>query len=328
MTKLRGKVVVITGASSGLGRAGALAFAREGAKLVLAARRKEALEKVAAECRSLGAEALVVPTDITDEPATLLLATRALAMTGRIDVWINNAGVTAFGALETLPFADHERVIETNVLGTMRCARAVLPVFKHQRSGCMINVSSVLGKVGQPFVPSYVVSKFAVRGLSDALRASLADEPDIHVCTLLPYAVDTPHFEAGANRTGLDPHAMPPMQSPEKVARAMVSLAKRPRRELHVPRYVVPGLALRQIFPKTVERALLHVVREWHFGHAPQRVTEGNLFVAREGGGHSHGRRPARASLPRVLAWSIAHFLRLAPRNLGDHTPLEPHASR
>ena len=173
-------------------------------------------------------------------------------------------------------------------------------------------------------MPSYVISKFAVRGLSETLRTALADHPNVHVCTLLPYAFDSPHFESGANQVGLDAHPMPPQQSPEKVARALVSLVERPRRELHVPRYAQLGIALHAVMPAPVERAILHLLREWHFGFAPERRKSGNLFApeSTDDSKHTHGTRRARVSLPRMLAWSVAHFARL-PRSRS----LRPHSA-
>lgn len=322
--ELAGKVVVITGASSGLGRAAAIEFARRGCRTVLGARREDALEETARSCREAGSDALVVETDVTREDDVRRLAEKALTLTGRIDAWVNNAGVTAFGPLEEGSFDVHRRVIETNVFGSMYGARAVLPVFKQQGEGVLVNVSSTLGKVGQPFVPSYVVSKFAVRGLSETLRTALADDPHIHVCTLLPYAFDSPHFESGANRTGYDAHPMPPQQSPEKVARVLVSLVERPRREVHVPSYARFGVALHSLLPETVERAILHIVREWHFGFALEGPKDGNLFAPPSGAEAkaTHGTRRARTSLAGMLAWTVAHFARL-PRA----SSLRPHAA-
>lgn len=311
MSSLAGKVIVLTGASSGLGRAAAVQFAECGARLVLAARRLGALEETAQLCRRAGGEALVVETDVTDERAVERLAEQALTLNGRVDVWVNNAGVSAFGQLEEVPFEVHRRVIETNVFGSMYGARVALPIFKRQRAGVLINVGSILSQVGQPYVPSYVISKFAVRGLTETLRSALADEPGIHVCSLLPYAIDTPHFEAGANYMGFGPHAMPPMQTPEKVAAALVDLARRPRRERRVPRIATLGLALHALFPNAVEKAILHLVREWHFDFTRHEPSTGNVFLPSRESAHSHGRRPERIGLPGMLAWAAVHFLRV-----------------
>jgi NAD(P)-dependent dehydrogenase (short-subunit alcohol dehydrogenase family) len=325
-TGLRGQVVVVTGASSGLGRAAALELARRGARVVLAARGLAALRDAAAECRRYGGEALAVATDVTEEAAVRRLADAALELTGRIDVWVNNAGVTAFAPLLEGPFEDHRRVFETNVYGAIFGARAVLPVFRRQGAGVLINVSSVLGKVGQPYVPSYVISKFALQGLAETLRTALAEEPGIHVCTLLPYAINTPHFEHGADRVGLDARAMPPMQEPEAVAKALVSLAEHPRRELYVPRIAALGVALHGAFPRFGDRLVLEMTREWHFGHEPQPVDSGNLFSPPGAPEQVRGHRPARAGLPRVLLWSMTRVLRRPFRKRGQ-TTLRPHSS-
>jgi NAD(P)-dependent dehydrogenase (short-subunit alcohol dehydrogenase family) len=311
MTHLAGKVVVITGASSGLGRETAREFAKHGCILFLAARRADALEETARLCVAAGGSPEVVVTDVTREDDVNALARAALARTGSIDVWVNNAGVTLFGPLEGAPFEEHRRVIETNVFGPMYAARAVVPVFRRQKHGVMINVGSILSKVGQPFVPSYVISKFALRGLSEALRCELADEPDVHVCSIFPYAVNTPHFQSGANHTGREPHAMPPDQPPGKVARAIVELSRRPRREVHVPRIAVVGLALHAVWPRTVERLLLHALREWHFSPDRQLPTDGNLYRAAEEPGSVHGVRPPRLSTLGLFAWVLREVLRI-----------------
>jgi NAD(P)-dependent dehydrogenase (short-subunit alcohol dehydrogenase family) len=312
MSRLRNQVVVVTGASSGLGRAAAVQFAERGARLVLAARRQDALEDTARRCRHEGAEALVIVTDVTIEGDVRALVDATLAHFGRIDVWVNNAGVTLFAPLEEAPFEEHRRVVETNLFGPMHAARAVVPVFRRQRRGTMINVGSILGKVGQPFVPSYVISKFALRGLTEALRAELADQPDIHVCSLLPYAMDTPHFESGANRVGRAAHPMPPIQSPEKVARVLVAMAEHPVRERHVPGVAVLGLAWHWLMPRTVERLILDMLRNWHFDRAREPATEGNLYVPDPSDPqHAHGTRRARVATPTLFAWVAARLVGL-----------------
>lgn len=307
-TDLKGRVVVVTGASSGLGRATALELARKQARVVVAARSSENLADTARLCREAGAEVTAVQADVTSEADVARLVDTALALTGSIDVWINNAGVTAFGTLESIPIADHRRVLETNLWGAVHCARAVVPIFRRQGHGVMINVGSILSKVGQPFVPSYVISKFALRGLSEALRAELADQPHIRICTIFPYAIDTPHFQVGANLVGREPHAMPPVQSPEHVARQLVGLAERPRRELHVPRVAALGLGLHALFPRLVESVIHDSLSRWHF-RAPQELdAQGNLWSPSPEPANAHGRRRPQLGLPALLGWLLGHY--------------------
>lgn len=310
--ELSGAVVVITGASSGIGREAAVQLARAGCRVVVAARRAEDLSETARLCRDAGQEAMVVVTDVTIEDDVQRLAAAALERWGRIDVWINNAGVTLFAVLTQAPFEEHRRVIETNLFGAMLGARAAVPIFRAQRSGTLINVGSVLAEVGQAFVPSYSISKFALRGLSEVLRVELADEPDIHVCTLFPYAIDTPHFQSGANERGRRARPLPPVQSPEKVARAMVSLAASPRRELHVPRIAVLGLALHAMFPTTTERLLLRALKAWHFDEVAQGSTAGGLYQPVEvAEGEVHGERAPMLSTAQFAAWTVRELVRI-----------------
>jgi NAD(P)-dependent dehydrogenase (short-subunit alcohol dehydrogenase family) len=311
MSELKDRVVVLTGASSGIGRQAALLFAERGAKLVLAARRELELERTARAARAARARILTVPTDVTDEQQVEALVQAALAEFGRVDVWINNAGVTLFALLEQAPFEEHRRVIETNLMGAMLGARAVIPVFRRQKRGVLINVGSILSKIGQPFVPSYTISKFGLHGLTEVLRTEFADEPDIHVCGLYPYAVDTQHFQAGANWFGFHARAMPPMQSPESVARAMVRLAEHPVRERYVPRIAVLGLALHRLMPRTVERLLLHALERWHFDPSEQPATQGNLHTPDDEPAAIRGERPAQTSTPKFTLWTLAELVRM-----------------
>jgi short-subunit dehydrogenase len=296
----------VTGASSGIGRATALEFASRGDLVVLAARREEPLREVAEECRQAGGSAIFVPTDVTREEEVNHLLKAALDAGGRVDVWINNAGITLFSLLEKGSFEEHRRVIETNLFGPLLGARAVVPVFRKQGRGVLLNVGSILSKIGQPAVPSYVISKFALRGLSEALRTR-----DIHVCTVFPYAVNTQHFETGGNEFGRAIDAMPLVQDPRDVAHAIVRLAERPRRELHVPRYAALGLAAHRVFPRTVERLLARSVWRFHVSDRPEPKRLGNLYSPTSHDAKVEGSRPPTVSRARFTRWTLRELLRM-----------------
>ena len=228
--RLRDQLVVITGASSGIGRAAAHAFADEGARLVLAARDEPALAEVVAECLDRGAVALAVRTDVTrSEDMQALAAQAATFGGGRIDIWLNNAGVGAVGEFAQTPLEAHEQVLQTDLLGYLRGAYVVWPFFKAQRRGILINTLSLGSWVAQPYAAAYSASKYGLRGLSEALRGEVHDCPDIHVCDIYPAVIDTPGFRDGGNFTGHALKPPPPVYDPHRVARAMVARALHPR---------------------------------------------------------------------------------------------------
>ena len=300
--KLHDVVVVITGASSGIGRATAHAFAQEGATLVLASRREQALQETLQECERLGGRGIVVPTDVGDAEQVERLCDTAVARYGRVDVWVNNAAVTLFGRLEETPREAYEKVIETNLLGCVNGAREAIRQFREQGHGRLINVSSMVAHAGQPFTSAYVASKWGIRGLSECLRMELADAPSIHVTTILPASIDTPLFQQGANYVGQPAKAMTPVYPPEKVVTAILSAAKYPVRERFVGNSGRMMAAIRTLVPPLGEKMMERKVHSDHFAEdLPIEPSPGNLFdshgsgsvrggwIEREHGGSSSG---------------------------------------
>lgn len=287
--KLKDAVAVVTGASSGIGRATALALADRGAAVVVTARRGEVLAGVAQECRDRGAEAMALPADVTDQIAIEGVARQTVGRFGRLDVWVNNAGVNLYGRLEEAPGQAWHRVVETNVFGTYHGLRAALPWMREQGSGVIVNVSSVLGKVGSPYQSAYVASKHAVRALSDCVRQELSDAPGIAVSTVLPGPVDTPLFENAGNYTGQEVTPIKPVISAERVAAAIVSCAARPRRESIVGASTTQMLGFNRLLPGPAERAVARQVDRDHFGEASAPVERGNLFEPAAGHGSVSG---------------------------------------
>ncbi|HET9198332.1 MAG TPA: SDR family NAD(P)-dependent oxidoreductase [Solirubrobacterales bacterium] len=226
-------VVVLTGASSGIGRAAALRLSRRARGLALCARSEAPLAEVAAQCEGNGAQTLHRTLDVADEEAVEALAAAAVERFGRIDVWVNNAGVIAYGPFEAIPSAVFRQVIETNLMGQVHGARAALPRFRRQGSGVLINMSSVWGRVSSPQVTPYIVSKNAVRAFSECLAGELVDEEGIEVATMVPQAVDTPIFEHGGNYTGRQVRPIPPVLDVEQVARGIELCAEDPKREVN-----------------------------------------------------------------------------------------------
>lgn len=234
--------VVITGASSGIGAATAIAFAEEGARLVLAARGEAGLDDIAERCRAAGGVAETRVVDVTDAAAVATLAGEARDRMGGIDLWFSCVGVGVVGRYDEVPMADHVRVVEANLVAHMNEAHAVLPIFLAQERGTWVNMISVGGFIATPYAAAYAASKFGLRGFSEALRGEVSKHPHIHVCDVYPTFVDTPGIDHAGNYTGARLSLPPGALTPQTVAKAVVRLARHPRNTTAVG---APAIALK-----------------------------------------------------------------------------------
>jgi NAD(P)-dependent dehydrogenase (short-subunit alcohol dehydrogenase family) len=225
------EVVLVTGASSGIGRASAIAFARRGAALVLVSRSATTLADAAADCREAGAQAVeCVPADVLDPEAVQAAVDRATGTFGRLDVVVHAATVMAYGRIEDLDPDVFERVVDTAVQGTFHLFQAALPVLRAQGRGHVIVVSSLLASITAPTMGAYAVAKWGQLGLIRTLQQELRELPDVHVSAVAPGGVTTPIYEQAATVVGHTGHPPPPVYTPERVARAVVARVADPRR--------------------------------------------------------------------------------------------------
>ena len=251
--QLRGKNVVITGASSGIGRATALEMARRGANVVLAARRAERLEEVAAECRALGARTVTVPTDVT-KPSE---CRRLIDTAGEIDVLVNNAGFAIWSAVTEANPDDAREMIETNYLGAFHCTQAVLPRMLARRSGTIVNVSSITGLMGFARMSAYCASKFALTGFTEALRDEVLGS-GVRVALVCPGTTETEFFIKAKRDKMPGASRLMPGIAPERVARAVCDAAEDGRY-----RRILPVLATIYMRFKEFSPRFAHAMFRW-----------------------------------------------------------------
>lgn len=225
---------MVTGASSGIGRASAERFAARGDRLVLAARGADGLSTVAARCRAAGGEVVTCVTDVTQRDSVRALASTVVSAFGRVDVWVDTAAVMAYGRFEDLPAEVFDQVVTTNLLGAANVAREALHIFRAQGRGTLILGSSLLSRIAVPYVGAYVASKWGHRALARVLRQETRDAREIHICLVSPGSVNTPIYRSAANYAGRVGRPPPPVDASAKVAAAVVRLADRPRAQRSV----------------------------------------------------------------------------------------------
>jgi NAD(P)-dependent dehydrogenase (short-subunit alcohol dehydrogenase family) len=312
--KLEGKVAVVTGASSGVGRAIARAFAREGASLALIARGEDGLEAAAREVRERGANALVLPLDVSDARAVEDAAQRTVDELGAIDIWVNDAMVSVFSPIREMSAEEFRRVIEVDYLGYVHGTLAALRHMRPRRAGVIIQIGSALAYRSIPLQSAYCASKAAIRGFTDSLRSELLREnAGIAVTMLQLPAVNTPQFEVVRNRLAKHPQPVPPIYQPEVIAEAAVRAASHPRREVWIGWSAVKAIVGQRLFPGLLDRYL--ATHAWEAqeteqlpaGH-PRRHDRDNVDRALPGDRGAHGPFDARARAFTTEVWTRANL--------------------
>lgn len=300
--------VVITGASAGVGRATANAFAARGWRVTLLAREPARLAAAAAEVERKGGTALAVPTDVADADAVEAAAAQAEASQGAIDVWINSAMVTVYSPIAEITPEEYRRVTEVTYLGQVYGAMSALKRMRPRNRGTIVNVSSALAYHGLPLQAAYCGAKFAARGFTEALRSELLHEASgVRVSLVVLPAVNTPQFDWARNKLPQRPRPVPPVFQPEPVAAAIFEAAGTAPRELVLGRSSLKLLAGSMAAPGLVDRILAEKGPPGQQDEEPAQERPDNLFEPMPGEFGAHGRfdDEARSSLDRVRMGNV-----------------------
>jgi NAD(P)-dependent dehydrogenase (short-subunit alcohol dehydrogenase family) len=282
-TSLADKTVVITGASSGIGKLAAEEFLKRGANVVLAARSLEPMQEHLAALRMDDSRALAVQVDVSDAKQVRLLADSAINQFGKIDIWVNNAAISAYGPMESFTPEEVSRIIDVNLKGQFYGSQEAIRTFKNQSYGNLINVSSVLGKGSSPLQALYTATKHGIVGFSSALREELIDQPifkHIEVSVVLPASMDTPLFRHAKSKLGVEPSPIPPIYHPMVSVQAIIECALSPKPEVIAGNAGVAITWASKLFPTLLEKYMGKTAVRQQTTHLPKEVEgEDNLFI-------------------------------------------------
>jgi len=303
------RVVVVTGATAGVGRAIARHFARQGWRVALLARGEDGLEGARADVEQLGGEALAIPTDVADEAQVEAAAAQVEARWGRIDVWVNNAMATIFSPLLAVDAADFERATKVTYLGTVWGTMAALRRMKPRNAGTIVQVGSALAYRSIPLQAPYCGAKAAVRGFTDALRCELSHERSrVHVTMVQLAAFNTPQFEWGRTTLARRPRPMGKIHQPELAAQAVYFAATHRRRELWVCWPAVQAILGNRVIPGLLDRYLGARAVEGQQGDEPLPPgRRDNLWTPVPGDHGAHGRFDTQATTRSAQLWLTMH---------------------
>ncbi len=285
------QVIVVSGASSGIGRAVARAAAARGASVVVSARNVEALDNAVRELEAAGGQGLAVPGEATSEEDAESLCRRAIERFGRIDTFVATVMVTVYAEVERLEAEELRRVLDVNFLGRAHAYRAALPHLKASR-GTFIDVNSGLAYRGIPLQAAYCASKAAARAYFESARVELEKEKaGVDLCLILPGGINTPQFDRGRQKLGAQPQPVPPIYQPEIVAKAVLHCCERPQRELPVTWAAQRLLWGQKLSPRLGDLVLLRNGWEGQTTGEPKPAdSPDNLWETIPGDPGAHGR--------------------------------------
>jgi short-subunit dehydrogenase len=292
LKKLKDQVIVITGASSGIGLCTAETAAKKGAKVVLAARSGATLEEVSAKINGSGGECITVTADVSDRAQVQQIADAAMNRFGRIDTWVNNAGLAIYGRLDQVSDEDNRRLFDINFWGVVYGSLVALPHLKAQ-GGALINLGSEVSEAAVPILGMYAASKHAVKGFTDSLRIEVekVDQAPISITLIQPTAVNTLFDEHGRNYMDKEPDLPDPMIDPQKVADAILKAATKPTRAIKVGMMSKVNTFVAKNLPAIGEKMAARQVPNLQRDEPPQDP-EGTLHIPGESG-QTHGHHPS-----------------------------------
>lgn len=278
------QVIVITGASSGIGLATALTAAEKGATVVMLARSEQTLAEIAEEIRASGGHALALTVDVGDADAVAEAVDRIVAEFGRIDTWVNNAGVSIYGSLDEIGLEDARRLFDTNFWGVVHGSIAALPHLRRE-NGALINVGSEVSEAVVPLQGMYTASKHAVKGFTDALRVEVenVDRSGMSVVLIQPTAVNTPFPEHARNYMSREPKLPDPQIDPAQVAAAIIEAAQSGGRDIKVGSMARLNVMASRLMPRVADRLSARQVDKQQLDEAPIRP-QGTLYEAGQAG--------------------------------------------
>src|SRR5215204_1319614 len=303
------QVVVLMGASSGIGRETALRFAERGAKVVVSARSEKGLASLVEEIQDKGGEAVAIPADVSEFEQVRAVADGAVEEYGRLDTWVHLSAVILFAAFGDTTPEEFQRIIDVNLMGQVHGAMAALPHLRREGRGALVHVSSMGARRSIPLQSAYCASKHGIEGFLESLRVEMEHEGlPIGVTNVLPATINTPFFDKGRTKLGVKPVAPPPIYQPGIVADAILHAAEHPARDLVVGGAAKALLASLAVSPRLLDAVMKMVGFEIHYTDEPKSEdAPDNLFAPIEGHDTVEGSFSDRAHPRSFYTWLELH---------------------